>query len=809
MSATSLPTRGQAPATTTNTASPKPAAAEAEAPRVAVSETANKPVHIKQIELVKAPANTPEELNKTVELTSEDVSGLSDTLLTHFLWVNSTNEAQRPPIDSLHGSMYASFVQFVKSEDPKAKLDDRDAMEAYAKRFVTKGGAEVRLAMKLGDWEMMSLQAASNRLLVKVKEHHEKKDITNKRYTLSNTGEVLVEDVKKGFFSRAKTTNELTGQEFKFSGGEVIDIASNTHLSTFQKKFLAEQGWSDGVNLNAKQLETLDTRIINIVKVKSDLYNKTGYIVKDVDEFNFIEHHASSFGGREYKPTIVRHFLGEATSAGATALTIIENQGKVVSKEVRDRVQEEIDHKSKDSLKRTNAEQIVRRLQAEIDLINKNKAKTAEQQEDEKRHINGEIARLQREYKLFGKVEDLKIQEEELKISLETARQDVIAYQASLQPPVGESAVDLLQWSAATGVESVGYWEEEWRKQNKKKTDIEAQLTRIRGDRDRHQQILSDFSKSKDSSQKKSKGSASGATTPAAPDPQIEQFKKDILAKWKAEEDLISTLEKSISQDKSYSGGTKTLQDTIDELNDKFTRRKNLVDSEGAKPLLKEYWEKHNALLLLKAHQTSVGNEISGLPPARDTADKINTELKKLRDKLDHVGELAGEDKTKIESLYALKEASTPEALEQRENRVEKADRARLKIETYDLEYDPIAWKDYPLSVLRVVQLIWGEDVLLVHPQNKELSDRVKVLMKSSTFLPAVIGVLETLSASPISPANIAAASTDGKFDTLTDVFQATASIHRIAINQVNDKTIEAVMSMLKQSALQTAVKTP
>ena len=58
------------------------------------------------------------------------------------------------------------------------------------------------------------------------------------------------------------------------------------------------------------------------------------------------------------------------------------------------------------------------------------------------------------------------------------------------------------------------------------------------------------------------------------------------------------------------------------------------------------------------------------------------------------------------------------------------------------MSYDP-EWQRYPPAILRAIQLIWGDEILLPNPPDKELLAQVQTLIRSKKYLGIIIDAVE------------------------------------------------------------------
>ena len=783
-------------------------------------------------ELVPITVRTPEKLAEKVELSAQSVDTLARTVASHLGVVEKIRRSQVPPpidvstigaLTDLHKNLYAVFKQMYPGVD-LSKLDfnkpeDLEALVGHARTLVGRGGAEVRLAYKLLQWEEATLQMASGRMFIPEGKIEYKKEI-GEELVLVMTEDGAVETTKAGSWLERTFKGKKVIKRVKYKiGGATkenrMELDTNTLLSSQQRKFLTESGWVTG-DLDAEQIKTIDKRLSSIVAVGTELFVKTGVDLSTITP-NLIKKDTGleSFSGRNYNDRITAYFIGEARATGTDLIQKLEAQGVEIATEVKTKVQAELKKKQEERREQRAQAEIPERLQAKIDEL-QTRSRTQIEIDAVKSRIDAEIKALNDELTLF-------IRRDQLLGGYATAEQVVRDAENALNQraaQLGRSSTDLIAWSDdISNDQSLRYFQAQLKRLNVYYNELKAQL-------DQDRQYLAELNKLMRDEE------TTDATTgkPLTRTPRQEVIKEYNDTRDAVNDDKNKLYNNPFTADPSIPNKNKqSLQALVTEKTLLVEERKSIIEDDATtKGLLDKYWEAKRALEKLTSEQTDTTTKLTavetkysasaatrtGKAQAAITSDDIRAEINfqikaKEKDKTEVSG-LSTADKTEVTVLTAIRAAYADDSIRQgREDRIAAAEKTAQGLDAYELTRSPI-WNEYPEAVMRAVQLIWGDEVVMGMASKKDQIAQVQTLLKSGKYLSVFITRLNSLipgilihdSTYAGAPANL---NPDGTYKDITKVFRPLADVNRdLSYVKVNKKIIDEIMRVMVERALGT-----
>jgi hypothetical protein len=791
----------------------RPAQVKAEEPIKPVadgSERSSSPLSIRAPELKAITVDTPEEREKKVELSQGSYNTLVNTITYHFDKINGMKNSVPPEaVIASEEEFYQTLIRISKQspETDLGDLKDLDPskpeeyaqklrkLEEVAKKFLERGGAEVRSIVKLAEIEGMSLQAATGReIVIKGDKKYIAIEKEGKEITLLITEDGAVvtdEEFKKRWWHQGKKV--LRRAKLKVVGGNRMEMdPSNSLLTNEQRNFLRACGYGTG-NLSTDQLLAIDKRLAAIAALRMELYVKTGLTDLSQIELNFIKKDsgAGSAFGRKYLDTKTAYFIREGT-AGTNVREILEAEGVAVTTEVKNKVQKEIEKRLKEEQETVMAQTTSGQLQERIKEIEESAKMEDVEKEERKNIILREIRRLEEEYKLFGRKDSLPGEKSEA----EKTRDETKRGLRDRAPHAGATEDELIKWSSTDPAEI-----ESWRstkvqldKLEKEKTALQAQIEDFKSElKDLEAEKLPDLVviTSKD---------PAGIVT-AVQDPHAGAIARVDRhnAREKELRDKIDELRKKIHEDHWPGGGGLTLDKWISGLNDRYTTRKQKVEDDSTtKQLCDTYHQMVRKIEDLEHERLSTEDKITHLPGGETTKDDIIKKIKALREEQEHLGEPTGQKKLEIQALKALIPTFDQAKKVERDERIRRLEQGIIVTRSAP------DWVAYPPTLRRVIHLLWGDEVMLMYPESKDLVEQVKVFMKTSKYLDVIIDTIETETGifGGGFDANRNALMTDGLYNNISNVFYATAGITSLPVSRIDRDLVLKIMENLRVKAL-------
>lgn len=179
--------------------------------------------------------------------------------------------------------------------------------------------------------------------------------------------------------------------------------------------------------------------------------------------------------------------------------------------------------------------------------------------------------------------------------------------------------------------------------------------------------------------------------------------------------------------------------------------------------------------------------------PSATTEEEIDKAIKELEKKKTNIAKGEPKVQLEIEALIALRQTFGSNATEQRDQRCFRAKMGELPL-TY---VTGTGWEKYPKTVLRVAQLLWGNEILL-NPTaaNKERIEGIQVLLKSQKYLDVIVTSIDATGTHLNVPGNMS----DGAYIDLDAVF-AGSNILTIDFRTIDKKKIDEIREKMRVEA--------
>lgn len=749
-------------------------------------------------EMVKT-VDTPEaHARKLEEIDNSDV--LIDTISSHFRIMKAMKDDKRPNNTTMRGRFYVVFREYLRKNNVNLDtLNDKDLRD-YSAQFLSLGGAQIRMGLKLAEWEAATLQMASGWQLVEKQREGSPGGNHPRVYELVQTPNGLqrkekrwqmpssvlsVADKVGGIFNKKGKYDYTGGDEMK-----IIQAVQAGLLSAEQQAYLEACNWENRQLTDQEKIK-LDTRLNAITDLRHELYIKTDVPSHKItaNDLNFIGNTDRNPLGRGYFDTKRVHFLGEGMT-GRNVMEIIQNEGLAIAKEVREKVNEKLGKEP------TRDELTLQRLQAEHQSL-ESKKPTAGQIAAEQRRIDAEIGQLQvalAKYDLQPKrATELLAAQKRLQEAIDALNRRATEI-ASITG--GVSPKDLVKW--ADPQDAAG-----WVKLEEEAKTLERQFTNKKDVLAKKQHRLEANFQNPPPTQETIEKDAQGNVVKVIPvseqmikffDTWVEQ-RGNLLKEIKQLEDDIT------------SGTLETQWVTV---KNKMQRRKDVVEDPVTKKAINEYLDAFAAESSASNAKTSVDDEVKILQRQNKTVESISDEIAKKMKQKENAGGPKLEDQAEVKALNALEKAYDQATAEECDSLINNADFGESP-----LEYNHVVWAGYPECVVRCMQLIWGNDILFPTEKNKDLVDQVQTLMRSPRYLDIFVTQLEAFHLStlriPLMPANsyvdlnAAKASKDAdgtyKVDAIKTMFTGKA-ISTVRFDLINRSVIERIREEMRKKAL-------
>ena len=734
---------------------------------------------------MRSTVKTPEMIAKKVEISDHNFENLVNTLVAQFDILENTPVANRPANTTLRGLFYEQFKQKYGDVD----LKKPEELRKYAEKFLREGGGvEVRMAVKLAEWEQATLQAYSGMMLEKKQGASKPDSNVQASFVLGPDGILRPIDtsgIRQSLADILKNLGKKKESLYQIKGGDNGQTAAL--LTAEQVTFLTQAGWGAGP-LSLEKKTALVNRLYSVASVRAELYQQTGMPISDI-ELNFIKKDGAP-PGWSYLNTKTAHFIGE-TGAGDNVRDILQNEGFGIATDVKTKVQEEIKKKKDEAREKKTDAKTADRLKDEINRIEASHVMTDVKKEEERKRIEAEKAKLEKDFRLFGRQRLLPGEITEAQKARDEAEQKLLDLQARIRanPPTGEAAADvnLKKWTDSTDPES---WQA-----------VKARCDGLEAQKDLIMQEINDLKtelKDHQASRPPLLVTKPGFVIP----PEEIAARKQWTDREKHLQDEIDKRRNKINVDPW--GGGDPLSKQIAELKAKYMRRKAVVEDDAtAKQTIKDYRDAEDALKKRTDEKTKVDAAIVALTR---TEVQLDGDIKTKDEELKNIGALTGAEKVESDALNALIpvfDSSSPVKTE-RDNRIKDAEMAAKGLTVYDLEKGP-DWSNYPDAVLRCAQLIWGDDILLPtgDPAQKAKIEQVKTLLASKKYLDIFIDEIETAQAIPVANrATKGAAAADGKYTDINTAIQPAAAIRTVTIDKVNRDLVINIINKMRMAAL-------
>lgn len=722
---------------------------------------------------------TPEKKAEKVTLSENTYNTLADTLVYHFGLIDKMKNASPPKITTpLHETFYESFKQLNQGED----LSDPQKLKNKALEFLARGGAEVRLALKLTQWELASLQAASGRMLIAEGHPQYRKEI-GKEIIIITTEDGATETITKptgGWLERTfKGKKILTKTTHKIIGGNNLDLsASNTMLSYRQRNFLKEAGWVTG-NLNEQQIEVLDTRIRSLTTSMRELYLKTGCSLSDVP-LNIIkkDNGPGSYLGRKYIDNKLAVLIGEG-APGTNMRAVLEAEGLITATEVKLKVEKAL-RETQEKARTAKAEKTAdTQLSEEINKKLKS-APSEQEQQIKKAEIDQEIARLRRDIGSLTQKNKLDSEIPELQATYDETVEKLTERENTIALPE-EPTKNLIAWSDPNNAESWKTYEAKFKLLSRKKKSAEDRIAGL----DRQMKTLA----------------PEGLRRTEIRDDQgiviqVIEPMTEVTSRYKHLQDEIDKATNQIYE------GSPSLEQQIEQAQDVYERRKTACDTN--QDVITVCREAERKLLEKLTLQQKNNQELTQLfPGVTDittlTTVDIQTKLKGILSQIDlktqevdKLGKAQPETQHEIEALNALKKVLPSEGRQNRDTRLSEAKKGEFPLEIVESS----EWNKFPPAILRCVQIIFGNEIFLPTPPEKDVAENVFALIKSKKYLDIFITAIDPTGA------NMLVAPVEGSYADINAVLPAGSGIRTFNPDKIDEKIINTIVEQMRLKTL-------
>lgn len=791
-----------ATASISNAAAPAPAGKEGVVQPPLAPAEAPKPFTVPERELKKITLVTAEKEARVIELSDATVATLVNTLTSHFQRVDKLKKAATPqPVSSLHNAFYETFSKLYPAQD----LSDPEKLRAHAREFLERGGSEVLVALRLAQWEMATLQAASGRRLI-AEGQPEFRDTTGKEIVLvtaedgSVTAETKTEKVPNPQYKgrldallggeKRKFLQTATRTRYKITGNKHVELnrTINGQLSPEQVTFLEAMGLASG-DLDPETLATLDERLGNLTASITELYVRTGCPLTEVNP-NYIELDTTDPKKPVYKYRQDKkvHFLGDqAMAPGDVLRDVLEAEGKNIAVEIKTDVQKKLDDEEAEakSIHDEEAKQAkrTRREGTASEQLNKEIEKkrqstpSAEAQQIARDEIDKELARLKKDIRTLTGKGKLDIEVSETQTEKDEALRKLEERQGIIEVPDEKQAdINLADWSNPNKKVSWKQYESIYKRLSAKRKKAEDRIAGLK-----HEMEIVTAGGLKRTEVRNEQTQSTQVTEPIS-----------------ETRDRFVYLQGQINDvTKQIYDGTPSLEQQIEEAEAIYLRRQAACTANDE--VITAYQQAEKKLQDKKALQAKNKKEFdllfpAGTPSTVDIQTKLKATLTGIDEqtqKLADIGKAQPETQIETQTLKALKGVLPPEGRQDRNARLTEAGKDLLPLDI--VENSP--WADFPPAILRSVQIMFGSEIFLPAPPDKDLAAQVLTLLKSKKYLDIFINAIDA------NGAVMAAPLTDGAYTDINAVLPAGIAIRTFAADKIDAKIIDTVVEKMRLTA--------
>lgn len=667
-------------------------------------------------EVVPIRVRSPENVSQKVKITEETHGVLVDSIAFNIDIATQMGPAVNP------ASFLGKFVEAFKAQYPGIDLKNKEQVRQSAEDFLRNGGGRAVLtSLKLLEWEGSLIHGATN---ARFKEKQKATDATStkKKEELlhfdSHGAEVTTKE-KTSWFMRGQKEREGI---FTLEIGNATVTHGTMITDPTEVAYLNQIGLANGVNLQDQEVASyVRQRLLNIAGARSELFIGTGLSPSKVD-LNFLD------GAGNYRAGRGAYFLGE-TGTGDFSPGSFSTEGITIVDEIKTKAQEKLKKKIESGRSEERAGTAIRKRIEE--LQKKKNGLTPEERTKRETALQKEIDDLNEKLQLFERKKALDGATGEITAAekqRDKARDNVTTRQGELTPPPGETAIDLLKWSDPADPESWVRIQSECDTLKRQRTSKENRMARLRSQMEAWKQSEPelDFEETV---------SAKGVTTRK---PTADSLKA--RTDWRTELTRLNTEITTLTDEiyKAPSGGGQSLEEKIMDLEDKYTRRKEVVEEQETQAVLRAYHDSERTLTQKRDEKKDVDKKIKKLPTALNSEKAIRDKIEANQVEKTNLDGLSPDDKREIDALTLV--ASLYDNPAARDAMNERLLPQAIGV-TSDLEATP-DYKDYPPVVLQTVRLMFGDEALSTLT-NPELAKQVHSLLESKWYLQIMVDEIE------------------------------------------------------------------
>ena len=713
------------PAIVGPSSNPTPGAGEAGKEAAPPKPTKEVALSVPKSEVKTIVIKTAEVQAKQVEVQQATFNTLVNTITFNVQRFNELPATDRP-------DFLKNFVEMFQRENPDLKdLTDQKIVAEKAEVFLKKGGGKVLLAtFKLLESEAALLYGGGGVRIVEKKAPKNGSEAERPKIIYLGKDGMRTEEKQPGFWESlfSKNKDARTGK-YDLEIEEVFDTGNITDPKDIA--YLSKCGWTDGLDIaTAENRGILIERVLSIAQTREEIFRETGLQPEDISKrLNFLDENLDFItAGRS------AYLIGETGGGYTPAEFAAEGKNVIdeIKKETVDRLKKA---KTEDSKKRKGAQ-----IENKIKDLGNVEEMLPEEIKAEQAVIDQEIKKIQAEANLFTRKKILPGEIDEAQQARDEAQRLITARESGIVPVSGE-VIDLIAWSEPSSVEYWGALDSRVTVLEARKAGLQAEITSLQAEitSERTQRPSADSIRRKET--KKTTGSGT-ITTVEEPDPDL----KDEFNKSRTRvEDLQKIIdEKRKKMDTDIVEGTFTLDELIDDLKSKSTRRKQVVDGDAVtKKLLEDYRIAEGLLKQRIDERTAVGTKTDALKTSAAETDqeaeiRLRKEIKKKEKQKESVGKASLDNQREVEALSLVKTVITDSeqktAMEQR------------LVEQESGLYDPLEvsseFKDYPPVVLQAVKLMFGPEALSSAGET-DIYKQTKALLESKWYVKIIIEQIE------------------------------------------------------------------
>lgn len=723
-----------------------------------------------------------ESKTKEVEFSEYSYQTMLTTLTDNLEIVHRLVEAGDPLADQ-HKTFYETMKLLYKFK--KEDFDDPAKIKGYATKFLEEQkGLAVRLTKQLVEWKGATVQAATDRMLVEKEggwglwkgrgPWSAEKSVKVK----DDTSEVIFIQTQDGSVVSVRPTPQSLGEKIQFwkgkkvvtqidrhiEGGRDMDLTSGL-LNAQQKAYLEKCGYTSRA-LTPQELLEIDTELSAGSAFIQEMHIKTGHKDLSKIEVNYIK---KSGGTTSYINNRTAYFINEKSTSTRQIIDVLSVEGRNVAKEVKVKVEKEFAERDKKKDEEVVAANTVKKLKDKIAEIKKSTAMSEAKKTAKIAEIDAEIKRLTQQSQDFTRTHTLRGE-------IDQAEREKVEAQTKLVEWVGKiggglNLADLKKWSDVNNPEHVGQLEKTAGERKKalekaeaRRLDLENKIERVVKDNPHFFANIEVPDGKGGFTVLKKADPTTDANVKRVLD-RLEKLDDELIALEGVGADSISQLKtKSIDADDKFAGAKKWVQDhaEIKALCEKFHKADSDITKLkgiGITGEIDEVSERVAKLLgtvsASAATKDEVKDVINGVASARSTEIKtamdakeaeIEKSLLEKEEAKKNPDALSAEQQAQIESMEALIKLYEPTGKEAYEKILAAIESGEKNPINYDAEWDKIFPKDTTNAIKRIVQIFYGDGVMMKYTDQEALYKQVMFLLRTKKVLDIVIDDFEASS---------------------------------------------------------------